>query len=481
MLRMVFSTAGAVLGTRALLHAIGVGSASAVVGSAALNWILKDGLGRLGAVACASAIGNRYDNDSKSWSLLGDATFELGVGVELCAPLCPPAFLFIGSLANALKSTSYMLRLPPRASFLKAFARRENVGDLSAKANSQDVVASMLGLCAGLSLAAAVGDSRPAAFAAYACIVCVTSSCSFLSLKRLRLATLNWARTRLLLRGAVAAGVAAEPLSTDSFTLADAAALARADAAKVPTPREVNSLEPLPSWLLRRRRADAVAASSSSSTAASTPPADASNGDASHSPQAHHHLLPVRYGAPLHDTAPTGDVLRRLASLYAGEAYLLSVATSSPPPQPQSQTQSSAGASNEGRGIGRVAAAARRVLSTVSSPFRRSRERVWLNVSVAEGARPADAWQALLQAALLQEVLLRDAPDGRGGVDADELARRPLWVWDLLDDTRREAARRAPRLAAAAAAAGWATASVLWTPVHVAEARDMRSLIRVLF
>jgi hypothetical protein len=94
--------------------------------------------------------------------------YELGVGIELCAPLCPGWFLLVGSLANALKSTSYMMRLPPRAAFLKSFARRENVGgacvrggvarrrgcaradthalphacacaDLSAKANAQEV------------------------------------------------------------------------------------------------------------------------------------------------------------------------------------------------------------------------------------------------------------------------------------------------------------------------------------------------------
>ena len=49
----------------------------------------------------------------------GDLSFELGVGIELLAPLLPAWFLVIGSLANALKSTSYMMRLPPRAAILK--------------------------------------------------------------------------------------------------------------------------------------------------------------------------------------------------------------------------------------------------------------------------------------------------------------------------------------------------------------------------
>jgi hypothetical protein len=127
-IRTVLSSCGAVLGTRALLRAIGIGGGAAAMGSAALNWVLKDGLGRCGAIAAASVIGNKFDNDSKTYFLLGDVCYELGVGIELCAPLCPAWFLLIGSLANALKSTSYMMRLPPRAAFLKSFARRENVG-----------------------------------------------------------------------------------------------------------------------------------------------------------------------------------------------------------------------------------------------------------------------------------------------------------------------------------------------------------------
>ncbi len=71
-IRTVVSSCGAVLGTRALLRAIGVGGASAAMGSAALNWVLKDGLGRCGAIAAASVIGNKFDNDSKTYFLLGD-------------------------------------------------------------------------------------------------------------------------------------------------------------------------------------------------------------------------------------------------------------------------------------------------------------------------------------------------------------------------------------------------------------------------
>ena len=52
--------------------------------------------------------------------------------------LFPQYFLLIASIANAAKSISYMMRLPPRAAILQTFALRQNVGDISAKANSQE-------------------------------------------------------------------------------------------------------------------------------------------------------------------------------------------------------------------------------------------------------------------------------------------------------------------------------------------------------
>lgn len=59
--RNITSGAGAVLGTQALLRAVGIGGGFAAAGSASLNWVLKDGLGRLGAIGAATAVGDRYD------------------------------------------------------------------------------------------------------------------------------------------------------------------------------------------------------------------------------------------------------------------------------------------------------------------------------------------------------------------------------------------------------------------------------------
>jgi hypothetical protein len=45
---------------------VGVGAQRALPAAAAINWILKDGLGRLGRLSVAARFGNSFDSDLKA-------------------------------------------------------------------------------------------------------------------------------------------------------------------------------------------------------------------------------------------------------------------------------------------------------------------------------------------------------------------------------------------------------------------------------
>jgi len=45
---------------------VGVGAQRALPAAAAINWILKDGLGRLGRLSIAARFGNSFDSDLKA-------------------------------------------------------------------------------------------------------------------------------------------------------------------------------------------------------------------------------------------------------------------------------------------------------------------------------------------------------------------------------------------------------------------------------
>lgn len=259
----------------------------------------------------------------------------------------------------ALKSTSYMLRLPPRAAFLKSFARRENLGDLSAKANAQEVVAGMLGMALGIAAASCTADSSLAAFGVYCAGLVASTACSLASVRCLELNTLSWCRARELVRRYVASGCTS-----------------------VATPRAVNAAETATARLL-------------------VPDAGA---------------VPVLYGAPLGETAPSGTALRRLAALYSNQPYLLSL-----------------------------------------GPHRRAP--LAIRISVEDRAGPGDAQLALLQAGLLEAKL---AEAGRSSAGEETM-------WHLVARSYAEAVAELPKFTSAARKAGWNTAAVLWAPPLTAD------------
>lgn len=98
--QMVVSSASGVLSMQSLLYAIGVGAGSIPM-AAALNWILKDGIGQLGAILFGSWAGHRFDADPKRFRMLGCAAQDAANVLEAVTPLVPHLFLPLASLANA--------------------------------------------------------------------------------------------------------------------------------------------------------------------------------------------------------------------------------------------------------------------------------------------------------------------------------------------------------------------------------------------
>lgn len=63
-LRMLLS-ARAPPGLQSLLQAVGVGAKRSLPAAATINWVLKDGLGRLGRLTVATRFGESFDSDLK--------------------------------------------------------------------------------------------------------------------------------------------------------------------------------------------------------------------------------------------------------------------------------------------------------------------------------------------------------------------------------------------------------------------------------
>ncbi|CAN6840325.1 unnamed protein product [Brassica oleracea] len=145
-LHRVFSSALQVLATQAMFRAIGIGQSRSLASSAAFNWILKDGLGRLCRCIYTASLASAFDTNLKRVRFSTSLLFSLSIGVELMTPLFPRYFLLLASIANIAKQISLSCYLATGSAVHRSFAVADNLGEVSAKAQIQTVCFDNLGL-----------------------------------------------------------------------------------------------------------------------------------------------------------------------------------------------------------------------------------------------------------------------------------------------------------------------------------------------
>ncbi|RIA99302.1 vitamin B6 photo-protection and homoeostasis-domain-containing protein [Glomus cerebriforme] len=149
-----------VLSTQSLLYAMGLG-ASSIPLAAALNWIIKDGLGQLGGVIYAAFISDRFDSEPKRHRFQATVTMQIASILELLAPLWPASFLLIASVSNIGKNIAWLAGSATRAQMHKSFALRNNLGDITGKSGSQTTAACLIGTALGVVISGTITKYSP--------------------------------------------------------------------------------------------------------------------------------------------------------------------------------------------------------------------------------------------------------------------------------------------------------------------------------
>nr|CAD1818227.1 unnamed protein product [Ananas comosus var. bracteatus] len=176
-LKHFFGGAMGVFTTQTLLSSVGVSKNRATPGAVAINWILKDGAGRVGKMLFARQ-GKKFDYDLKQLRFAGDLIMELGAGVELATAAVPHLFLPLACAANVAKNVAAVTSTSTRTPIYKAYARGENIGDVTAKEN-------VLGI---------LQIWNPSLVASFAFLSCGYVLSSYQEVKSVVLNTLNRAR-----------------------------------------------------------------------------------------------------------------------------------------------------------------------------------------------------------------------------------------------------------------------------------------------
>jgi hypothetical protein len=199
----IAGSAAMVLSTQTLLLAVGIVGQNvheASIMAGAFNWVMKDFVGQLGGVVFASQMGKTraFDTDPKRWRMVAAMALDGATLLEIVSPLFPSALVLpVASVANIGKNIGFLTASASRAALHQAVAISGNLGDVTAKAGSQSIMASLIGTTLGIGLSSLLGHDTYNFAIGFLGLTTIHQGCNYLSLRYIPLAHFN--RQRLLL------------------------------------------------------------------------------------------------------------------------------------------------------------------------------------------------------------------------------------------------------------------------------------------
>lgn len=82
----------------------------AIPTAAAVNWVLKDGIGYLSKILLSN-FGRHFDVNPKGWRLFADLLENMAYGLEIITPAFPQFFVLIGATAGAGRSAASLIQV----------------------------------------------------------------------------------------------------------------------------------------------------------------------------------------------------------------------------------------------------------------------------------------------------------------------------------------------------------------------------------
>lgn len=281
----IAGSAAMVLSTQTLLLAVGIVGQNvqqASIMAGAFNWVMKDFVGQLGGVLFASQMGKTraFDTDPKRWRMVAAMALDGATLIEILSPLVPTSMVLpVASVANIGKNIGFLTASASRAALHQAVAISGNLGDVTAKAGSQSIMASLIGTSLGIGLSSLLGHDTDNFAMGFLALTIIHQGCTYLSLQYVPLAHFN--RQRLLL--VLDAYLASSSSERGGGIVVDAV---------VPNPTDVASLEQFFPLL---------------------PNVESSSKDW------------LRIGGSIVEVCPDATQLERLLALTPGESYLIRV------------------------------------------------------------------------------------------------------------------------------------------------------------
>ena len=189
------------LTTKALLEGVGVGATGATAASAAAQFIARDMCGMVGGLVFTLAKGRHLDAEAKQWRLFADLANNVGMAMELAAPLANDRgwFLALACAGSVARSLCGCAAGATRAALTQHFARARNAADIAAKEGSQETAVTLVGMTLGVAVTTTTDGKTAWQWAVFVALTVAHVYCNVRAVRSLVIDSLNRERVRRLL------------------------------------------------------------------------------------------------------------------------------------------------------------------------------------------------------------------------------------------------------------------------------------------
>lgn len=122
-----------ILATKAILEGMGVGRDDTTPIAATIMWIMRDGASMMSGLFFTTLMSSDFSRNAKSWRLFGDFIVDVGITLDMLAPLFPNHFLLLICLASVAKSLCGISAGAANGAIVEHFSRNNNIAEVLAK------------------------------------------------------------------------------------------------------------------------------------------------------------------------------------------------------------------------------------------------------------------------------------------------------------------------------------------------------------
>ena len=187
-----------VLTIHSILVGVGVGSENASALAATLSFLLRDGASRIGSLLFSYLFSLTLDAEIKFWRIFADIINDIGLTLELFAPLAgTDYFVIVLCIANICKALCGVAAEATRVAISAHFALENNMAEVQAKEGSQENAITLLGMGLGYLLAPYLNASPYHQYLTFGILTIIHILANWYGVRILALRTLNRGRLHI--------------------------------------------------------------------------------------------------------------------------------------------------------------------------------------------------------------------------------------------------------------------------------------------